>query len=64
MRGTRHGRAGWKRKVAWVRQKSKLLRSERSELLFGSAVVQCGLDGGPGVPGWLLVGGPCRRKDV
>ena len=50
-------KSGWQRKVAWVRQKTWQSRSDRSELLFGNAVVQCGLDGGPGVPDgcWWVV---------
>ena len=36
-------------RMAWVRQKAWWLRSDRPELLFGNAVVQCGLDGGPSV---------------
>ena len=44
-------------RMAWVRQKSWRSRSDRPELLFGNAVVQCGLDSGPCVTNgcWWVV---------
>ena len=44
-------------RVTWVRQYAWWSRGDRPELLFGDAAVECGLDGGPGVPDgcWRVV---------
>ena len=47
-----------------VKQGAQWSRSDGSELWFGDAVAQGGLDGGPGVGRSLLAGGLCRGKGL